>query len=339
METWESWEALPFHFIYIGVGVVYGLRMWRVRAAVLAITLVALSTGALTLIAVNRGTEGAAELAEVPLMSLIYLTMVLHVNSRQRAARLVEQLLDHERRLHAYATHELMTPLTVARGEIELLDRKRVARPDDVARTHRVVLDELRRSEKLVSDLLLAARITVGTPTLELVNAEDIVLDAAERWDARTPAGVVVDAVACGTIHVARDDLMRALDNLLTNAARHSDAEDVIHISSHGRGGALELRVEDTGRGIDPSDLPHVFDRFYRSSESRQSAWPGAGLGLAIVRDIVEGHGGSVTIASRVGDGTVVTIVLPGFEDESAAPASGGSRLRRPALARRHSLR
>jgi hypothetical protein len=87
MLAWKEWEALPFHFIYISVSVVYGLRMWHVRTAAIAIALVALTTGALTLIAVERGTEGPAELVEVPLMSLLYLTMVLHVSIRLRAAR------------------------------------------------------------------------------------------------------------------------------------------------------------------------------------------------------------------------------------------------------------
>lgn len=329
MLAWKEWEALPFHFIYISVSVVYGLRMWHVRTAAVAIALVALSTGALTLIAVERGTEGPAELVEVPLMSLLYLTMVLHVSIRQRAAALVSQLLEQERRLRAYATHELMTPLTVARGEIELLGRHGAPLPRRVAHAHEIVLEELRRSEHVVGDLLLAARIAVAGLTIERLNADDLVLDAAERWHDRVPAHIVVDAVACGTIEVARDDLLRALDNVIANAARHSGEGDEIRIRSDRRGGALRIRIQDSGSGIAPEDLPHVFDGFYRSAEARRLGTRGAGLGLAIVRDVVEAHGGTVAIESRVGYGTAVTIELPGFVDDGVTQRKAAAPARR----------
>jgi signal transduction histidine kinase len=318
MVTWEGWEPLPFHFIFIGVSVVYGLRMWHVRAAALAIGLVALSTGALTLLAVERGSEGSAELAEVPLMSLLFLTMVLHVNTRQRVSGLISQLLEQERRLRAYATHELMTPLTVARGEIELLARQATAPSEQIARAHDIVLEELRRAEQVVGDLLLAARVAVATPTTERINADDLVLDTAERWHEHVPGRLLVHAVAYGTIDVARDDLLRALDNILANAARYSGPDATISIGSSARDGRLQIRVEDTGPGIAPEDLPYIFDWFYRAASTRLSQREGSGLGLAIVRNVVEAHGGSVRIESTLGRGTAVIVELPGFAADSS---------------------
>jgi signal transduction histidine kinase len=338
MVTWEGWEPLPFHFIFIGVSVVYGLRMWHVRAAALAIGLVALSTGALTLLAVERGTEGSAELAEVPLMSLLFLTMVLHVNTRQRVSGLISQLLEQERRLRAYATHELMTPLTVARGEIELLARQPTALPEHASRAHEVVLEELRRAEQVVSDLLLAARFAVATPTTELINADDLVLDTAERWHERVPGRLVVHAVACGTIDVARDDLLRALDNILANAARYSGADATISIGSRARAGRLEIRIEDTGPGIAAEDLPRIFEWFYRSASARLSERKGSGLGLAIVRNIVEAHGGSVAIESKPGRGTAVTVELPGYVTDSSTRERDASHPRVAVSGHQHSL-
>jgi signal transduction histidine kinase len=338
MVTWEGWEALPFHFIFIGVSVVYGLRMWHVRAAAMAIGLVAMSTGALTVLAVERGTEGTAELAEVPLMSLLFLTMVLHVNTRQRVGGLISQLLEQERRLRAYATHELMTPLTVARGEIELLGRQPDVRPEQLVRAHEVVLEELRRAEKVVGDLLLAARVAVAVPSTERINADDLVLDTAERWHEHVPGRLLVGAVACGTIDVARDDVLRALDNVLANAARHSGADAAITISSAGRDGRLQIRIEDSGAGIASEDLPHIFDWFYRSVGTRLSQRQGSGLGLAIVRNVIEAHGGTVTIASALGAGTVVTMELPGFVGDSHSSERVDARPQLPLAGRQHSL-
>ncbi|MDX6570803.1 MAG: two-component system, OmpR family, sensor kinase [Gaiellales bacterium] len=337
MVTWEGWEALPFHFIFIGVSVVYGLRMWHVRTAAVAIGLVAVTTGALTMLAVARGTEGTAELAEVPLMSLLFLTMVLHVNTRQRVAGIISQLLEQERRLRAYATHELMTPLTVARGEIELLARQPAARPEQLTRAHDVVLEELRRAEQVVGDLLLAARVAVATPSTERINADDLVFDTAERWHEHVPGRLVVHGVACGTIDVARDDLLRALDNILANAARYSGADAIISIGSVARAERLQIRIEDTGPGIASEDLPHIFEWFYRSAATRLSDRQGSGLGLAIVRNVVEAHGGTVAIESEPGQGTAVIIELPGFVPDGS-PRERDAHPRVSVAGRQHSL-
>jgi signal transduction histidine kinase len=251
-------------------------------------------------------------------MSLIFLTMVLHVNTRQRVSGLISQLLEQERRLRAYATHELMTPLTVARGEIELLERQATIPRDQLTHAHDVVLEELRRAEQVVSDLLLAARVAVAVPTTDKVHADDLVCDTAERWQEHVPGGLVVGTVACGTVDVARDDVLRALDNVLANAARHSGPDASIILSSHARDGRLAIRIEDSGTGIAADDLPYIFDWFYRSAATRLSERQGSGLGLAIVRNVVEAHGGTVTIESELGTGTAVTIELPGFEAESS---------------------
>jgi signal transduction histidine kinase len=258
-------------------------------------------------------------------MSLIYMTMVLHVSSRQQAAAAVRRSLERERRLYANASHELMTPLTVARGEVELLGRNGVPTEQRLARMQEIVTDELRRSEQLVSNLLLTARMNDGHVQFDRVTADDLILDTIERWHGRTPCPIVVDRIACGTINGSRDDLLRVLDNLLQNAARHTSEDDVIRLNSYGMNGLLVIRVEDTGGGIDPDDLPHVFERFYRSEANRLAGRPGSGLGLPIVKDVVEAHGGTVTIASAPGRGTRLTIELPGFEEEMPSALPRGS--------------
>ena len=117
---WSGVEAFPVHFIFISVSVVFGLRMWTVRSSV--VTLVAVSTPTFLLMvrSIQMGTESRTELVEVPLMALLFLVMVWHVHKRQLA-------VEHERALFANASHELMTPLTIAWGELELLGRDGVA--------------------------------------------------------------------------------------------------------------------------------------------------------------------------------------------------------------------
>jgi signal transduction histidine kinase len=287
--------------------------MWAFRPAVLAIALVMISTGGLTLLDVSRGVENPAELIEVPLLALFYLTMVLHVRSRQRMLGMLSRVLNHEGRLHAHATHELMTPLTVARGEMELLIRNGRPSDEELARTENVVLEELRRSEQLASDLLLSAQFAFSEIDRHPLNAEDLVLDAVERWHDRMPAALRIDAVACGTVLAAEDGLQRVLDNLLANAARHSRPGGVVRVASRNDGERLLITVVDEGSGIPAEDLVHVFDPFYRGHGDPRGVRPGPGLGLALVKDIIESHGGSVRIASTLGHGTSVTIDLPGF--------------------------
>jgi signal transduction histidine kinase len=313
MHTWHGWD-IPFYFVYVSVGIVYGLRMWALLHALVAITLVVVSTSGLILLDVARGTENAAELVEVPLMTIFFVIMILHVNSRQRTVSRVARMLKHERRLHAYAAHELMTPLTVARGEVELLLRN--GRPSDeaLARVQVVVLDELLRSEQLASDLLLAARVNLGAVVRAPTSADDLVLDAVERWQGRMPGPLLVDEIACGSLVAARDELSRALDNLLSNAARHSPAGAATRIASRRDGDLLVISVSDEGSGVSPDDVAHVFDRFYRGDCEHCDGRPGTGLGLAIVKQVVESHGGTVRLVSVPGKGTTVTLVVPGFE-------------------------
>jgi signal transduction histidine kinase len=318
MQTWQGGD-IPFYLVYASVAIVYGRRMWAVRYALVAILLVVVSTGGLILRDVLHGTESAAELVEVPLLTIFFAIMVLHVNSRQRTASMVARMLKHERRLHAYAAHELMTPLTVARGEVELLLRN--GRPSDeaLARAQAVVLDELDRSEQLASDLLLAARVNLGGVERAAMSADDLVLDAVERWRDRMPGPLIVDQVACGSVFAARDELSRALDNLLSNAARHSPPDGTTRVASRGEGDVLVITVTDEGSGVSSADLLHVFDRFYRSDEGQAVGRPGTGLGLAIVKDVVESHGGTVLIEVMPGGGTRLTLEVPGFEALPAA--------------------
>ena len=305
----NGWEALPVHFIFVSVSVVYGLRMWTALSSVLALLAVAAPIFLLTVRAIEMGTEGQAELAEIPLMSLIFLVMVWHVRERQLVAERGRALFDN-------ASHELLTPLTIARGELELLGRDGVPPTmEELAETRRVVLEELQRSEVLASGMLALSRLD-GTSSSQrsLVTTDDLIDGAVERWSRVTSRPIVVAARAPGLLSCSRPDVDRLLDNLIENALRHTRVGSAVTLAVHPRGRHVLIEVIDQGDGIPRDELPYIFDRFYRARLSDGTR--GSGLGLAIVKAIAESHNGQVDVESIQAVGTKFRIHLPGFQTE-----------------------
>jgi signal transduction histidine kinase len=211
------------------------------------------------------------------------------------------------RNLVADVTHELRTPLSVIQGRVEgILDG--VYEPD---RDHlALVLDQTRVLSRLLDDLLLLSKAEAGALTLarepaaphELVDAAVSAFrgEAAERGIRLE--GRVADAP---NVNVDRLRIGEVLSNLLTNALRYTPRGGSVTVSAAPAGTGVAFSVADTGKGIPPEELPHVFDRFAKSPESR-----GSGLGLAIARSLVEAHGGSISAQSEA-SGTTIRFVLP----------------------------
>jgi signal transduction histidine kinase len=308
----NGWEALPVHFIFVSVSVVYGLRMWTMLSSVLALLAVAAPIFLLTMRAIEMGTESQAELAEIPLMSLIFLVMVWHVRERQLVAERGRALFDN-------ASHELLTPLTIARGELELLGRDGVAPTmEELAESRRVVLEELQRSEVLASGMLALSRLDGASRSQQtMVSTDDLIDGAVERWSRVTTRPVVVAARAGGLVSCSRPDVERLLDNLIENALRHTRVGSAVTIAAHARGRHVVLEVTDQGHGIPSEELPYIFDRFYRARAADGTR--GSGLGLAIVKAIAESHNGQVDVHTLSGRGTTFRVDLPGFQPEPAA--------------------
>jgi signal transduction histidine kinase len=338
MLEWWSWETLPFHFIFVSVTLVYGIRAWRTRPTLLVIGLVCLATGLATLVAVARGSESSAELLEVPLMTLIFVVMVWHVRSRQEAAHRLEAALERERQFFANASHELLTPLTIARGSVELLGRSEAASAEDVDAMRDVVLQEIDAMERLVGNLLTIGRLSiVGAPDREQVDVEELVGSIAARWRRLDRRRWAVDVSARGSILVDRAPLERAVDNLIENAYVHTYAGDRIAVCCWSDGGELRIAVNDDGAGMDERVAARVFERFYRTDPSRSRRTGGTGLGLAIVQDAVAAHDGLVRLWTAPGEGTCVVLELPGFERRGPdrAPARWAEEVRERAEAAR----
>ena len=212
-----------------------------------------------------------------------------------------------QRQLVADASHELRTPITSIRTNMEVLARGTELDPAERGRLLEDVNEQLAELTSIVNDLVELARN--GEPDLAMVDVrlDEVAIDAVRRAERRSrspDARFVVDAVPS----VVRGDperLSRAIGNLLENAVKWSSAGGAVDVTV--RDGAVTVR--DHGSGFASEDLPHVFDRFYRSAAARST--PGSGLGLAIVRQIVEAHGGRATAENAPDGGAVVRLELP----------------------------
>jgi len=222
------------------------------------------------------------------------------------------------RRFTADASHELKTPLTVLRAGVERVITTPNL-PQDTLATLEETLQEIKRMTELVEALLTLARADEGIAPLHRVPVDlrGIVEEAREtgellaeqagvRMEVTTPAQPVVVSVDATRIR-------QLILNLLTNAVKYTPAGGSVRLQLGPANGKLTLSVADTGIGIAPGDLPHIFDRFWRadSARTRTGERPGAGLGLAICKWIAEAHGGKIDVVSRPGRGTTFTVTLP----------------------------
>jgi two-component system sensor histidine kinase MprB len=206
----------------------------------------------------------------------------------------LEVSVGKQRRLVADASHELRTPLTAVRTNVDLLREGRLAQ-DDAQRALEEASVELSALTTLVSDLVELARGEERQLRVEEVHLDDLVATAVERAKSRTPAVTFVTALSPTVVHADPVLLDRAVSNLLDNAVKYSPPGAPIEVTV--REG--EVVVADHGPGVADEDLPRIFDRFYRSSTARSK--PGAGLGLAIVREAAEAHGGTASVESDSG--------------------------------------
>ena len=209
----------------------------------------------------------------------------------------LEISLRQQRQLVADASHELRTPLTSLRTNLELLAR---GQPTDPAERQQVLVElvaQMERLSTLVGDLIDLARDEEATLPIEDVRLDEVVADAITDVRGRYPR-VRFDAVMEETtVRAIRPRILRAVTNLLDNAGKWSPAGGVVEVSVNGG----EVSVRDHGPGVAPEDAPRVFDRFWRAPNAR--SLPGSGLGLSIVKDVAESHGGSVTLEHAHGGG------------------------------------
>lgn len=226
----------------------------------------------------------------------------------------LDQAFQRQRQFTADASHELRTPLTAVRGQIEVaLSEQRSA--DEYQAVLETVLLQNERMSRLVGDLLMLARADSGLHLhCEPLDLAQLAHDVAEQLQPLAERGglrLALRAEAAVPIVADEDRLLQVLFNLVENGLKYTPAGGCVALACRTDGTAALLTVRDSGPGIPADALPHIFDRFYRADESRQRASGGIGLGLAIVRTLVEAHGGTITVQSEVGQGTTFTIRLP----------------------------
>ncbi len=216
-----------------------------------------------------------------------------------------------QRQLVADASHELRTPVTSVRTNAEML-RDAPTVPDDERRLIAgEVVEQAEELTALIGDLIDLARGDAPDPAVEDVRLDALAYESVQRARRHAPGLDFHLTTEPCVVEGAPERLARAINNLLDNAAKHSPDGGAVEIAL--RGGVLTVR--DHGPGIDPADLPHVFDRFHRGANARGR--PGSGLGLAIVRQVAEAHGGSVALEAAPGGGTLARLTLPSVPVEA----------------------
>ncbi len=232
------------------------------------------------------------------------------------------------RRFVADVGHELRTPLTTIQSYLDTVHSEPGIEPAMRHRFVGVALAETERMVRLVKDLLTLSQTDSATLPLakEAIAADDLVQDvlvrlqptiAAKGMQVRTDIGDHLPRVRGD-----RDRLIQVLANIVLNAIEYSPSGSTLWVGAEKRGRQVTIRVVDEGPGIPEADLPHIFDRFYRVDKARSRSLGGTGLGLAIAREIARAHGGDVTITSRLGSGTEVTVTLPATRQRRRASVS-----------------
>jgi two-component system phosphate regulon sensor histidine kinase PhoR len=236
----------------------------------------------------------------------------------------LKQLEEVRREFVANVSHELRTPLSVFHGYVETLLDNPGMPPVEAEKIFHVLKRHSLRLNALVEDLLVLARLESRRDEMQFeeMDLHECISGIAMDWAAKMAKKGVALVLAIGddipVISVDPLRLEQVLNNLVDNALKYTPAQGVITIQASRQGGFVILCVEDTGAGIPPVDLPHIFERFYRADKARSREMGGTGLGLSIVKHIAHAHGGTVRAESTLGEGTAIILELP---VERKAPA------------------
>ncbi|WP_248958795.1 sensor histidine kinase [Sphaerisporangium perillae] len=302
-------ETIPFHLVWIGLALIYGFTVWRAWSMIVTLVAVTVSTGYVFAHHAMLGETGWAETSEVPLMSALFGVMIWHVRRRQVALAEVARLAAAERRraerqqlFVRLASHELRTPITVARGYVEMV---RNVSDESATADLTIVLEELdkltRISERLVK--LMQADVAYRRHVRD-VDAE--LVRILRRWE---PSANRVWSVTStvGLMPINEERLEAALDCLLENAIKFTRPGDHITVSGFTWPDSWVVEVTDTGIGMTDEQAAALTS----ATEPLRHTATGTGLGLAIARAVVEAWDGDLLVTSRIGVGTTVSLRIP----------------------------
>lgn len=242
-----------------------------------------------------------------------------HMAERLQQADRQQRKLDILRRdLVAWASHDLQTPLTAIRVQIEALADGMVDDPATIQRYLRTTQRQVNDLSMLIDDLFQVAQLDAGGMVIQPTTCSlaDLISDTLESFNALAQErGLTLSGSAGPGIDPATLDAQqigRVLNNLIGNALQHTRPGGTVDVSARRDGAHIRIAVSDSGDGVEPDDLLHIFDRFYRGEKSRNRDLGGSGLGLAIARGIIQAHNGEIWAESQPGVGTTFHIRLPG---------------------------
>lgn len=343
LETVESDEGAPARYLFLPIPregkVVYvlqaeaSLRLYRETLKALVILL---ATGSATiLLAAWLGSGWLARKVLAPIgvlsteaetISEADLSKRLILGSPYQEFRRLTQAfnsvmdrfqrsVESQRRFVDHAAHEMQTPLTVLQGHLEVALLK-ARTPEEYREALINNLEQVGRLISLTRSLLTLAKFTGDTPPLQLATfalgplIQDILTELTILFDERRIT-LSFESQSVPDIHGDAQWIKQALINLLDNALSYTSSGGTVTVRLQTVGKWAAVSVEDTGHGIEPEHLPHLFERFYRTDWARANDSGGTGLGLPIVKEIVEAHGGTIAVTSRVNKGSVFTLSLP----------------------------
>ena len=270
------------------------------------------------------GTDEVAQLQRSFNAMATDLERTLHELGAERDR--VAGLLEARRQLVAGVSHELRTPVATVRGYLESALRRDGTVSAELRADLETMQREIGRLQRLIEDLFLLARSEVGQLELRLQPTDVGVLarrlvdtQAPLAWRQRRVELVVQASAPLPLAWVDAQRLEQILGNLVSNAVRHTPPGGLVAVAVAAEPPHLRVEVRDTGEGIDPADLPRVFERFYRGGTGAPG---GAGLGLALVKELTEAMGGTVSVASTPGEGTSFTVCLP-LSETDVSPLAG----------------
>lgn len=320
-------EGLVTLAVLVALG---SLAWWIVRRGLRPLDEMTATAGAIAQGDLTRRVTVDDESTEVGQLGIALNTMLGNIEQAFDAQAASEERL---RRFLADASHELRTPLTSIRGYAEMFDRGARDRPEDLATSMRHIRTEADRMSELVNDLLLLARLDRERPLeFERLDLGHVVGEAVDAARVSAPDRTISFSDP-GDVPVEGDDsrLRQVVDNLLTNAARHTPDGSPIEVWVRREGARAVLEVRDHGPGIPTDEQEHIFEPFHRADASRTRSTGGMGLGLAIVAAITRAHGGTAGVESNGSGGStfwvrlpVASLVAPDYPPPYPPPHHGG---------------
>ena len=235
-----------------------------------------------------------------------------------------KSLIEKENReLISNISHDLKTPITAVKGYVEGIMDGVADTPEKMDRYVRTIYNKTNEMDHLINELTFYSKIdTNRIPyTFNKLNVEDYFEDCSEEvgleLETRGIELVYANYVEKDVMVIADgEQIRRVIHNIISNAIKYMDKpKGIIQIRIKDVGDFIQIEIEDNGKGIGPKDLPYIFDRFYRTDVSRNSSKGGSGIGLSIVKKILEDHGGKVWATSRLGIGTIIYFVLRKYQE------------------------